>query len=538
MARVMQNSQAMAEMPERNQTHNLFDLSHDHKTTFSMGQLIPFLTVMTYPSDKFMIRGDFMMRFAPLYLPIMHKVNMRVDYFYVPNRITWPGQGVNTWEGFITTFDQATVPPYVTLVTFGIVGGLHTYMGFPTKITATGGDITFYPINAIQFGAYLKIYDEFFRNPQVQAQRWFALTTGDNSAAMATALNGLLPLRRNWPRDYYTSATPTPQEGEAVQIPLINFDNIIDNGFDPPHNMPTDWFFQPGLGSGGTPAGGSLNLEPTTTAGIYYTSEDAAGNPVGLNIQETAATIAQLRFNIILQEYAERQLRAGDRYDDNTYTFFGIHPDAGTIHRPIWLGGKSGTVVISEVLSTAETATLKVGNYAGQALSLESTNDTIRYTCSEWGFIIGLITVYPKASYFQGIDRMWGMGSRSDYTWEQFSGVGDQAIKNKEVNFSYLVADADWNEEEFGYTGRFNHDRYKNDIISGQMRTTFISFHLGRLFDTVTPSNTQLDDEFLQCAPDVLRVFQVAEGEDEIYAHIYNDVKVLRRLPKFGMPQV
>ena len=70
---------------------SVFDLSHDWKGTFSMGQLIPFCTIETLPNDTFSIGADCFMRFAPQYFPVLHRVNATIDYFYVPNRILWIG---------------------------------------------------------------------------------------------------------------------------------------------------------------------------------------------------------------------------------------------------------------------------------------------------------------------------------------------------------------------------------------------------------------------------------------------------------------
>lgn len=124
-----------------------------------------------------------------------------------------------------------------------------------------------------------------------------------------------------------------------------------------------------------------------------------------------------------------------------------------------------------------------------------------------------------------------------DYMWEQFALIGDQPIRNKEVWFSWYDADIAWNDEIFGYLPQYTQWRYSNDIVSGQMRTLWESFHLGRKFEAA--GDVVLNSDFITCTPDVGRVFVIDEeaGEHEIYVHAYNKIEILRRLPKFGLPE-
>jgi len=136
------------------------------------------------------------------------------------------------------------------------------------------------------------------------------------------------------------------------------------------------------------------------------------------------------------------------------------------------------------------------------------------------------------------LDNMWRRVTKMDYMWEQFALIGDQPITNKEVWFSWYDADIAWNDEVWGYLPQYAQFKYSNDIVSGQMRTLWESFHLGRKFTAST--DVVLNDEFITCTPDIGRVFVVdAEaGEHECYIHAYNDIEILRRLPKNGLPSL
>lgn len=542
--KVMQRSRSFPNRSEKHVRKNMFNLSHDHKTTFTMGKLIPFLCLETLPGDRFFIRAEVMNRFAPLYLPIMHRVNMELFYSFIPNRVMWPNiqadmsDGGVGWETFIFDVDSGLEHPYHEIVPYDGNDDrfeLPMYLGFPSDLGIVGLPAQ-WQVNAFLMHAYYWTWDQFYRNDQLQDSIIHTLSAGLNPTYPFILSTGLPDLGyycyyRNWNRDIFTSATNTPQVGSDVAIPLVDADFISPMGH--PYGGPYRWLDNL---TGTAVASTVLNAQNSVDAGH---TESGLGEKLYLDIQETAAPIAALRFSLMLQEYQERNLRSGDRYSDRMDAFFDEDPMHGIIQVPQFIGAKYGRVVVSEVMSTTETATLKVGSYAGQAIALESS-DIFEYGCQEHGIILGIISVYPDSSYMQGVAKKWTRTLSFDYAWEQFALIGDQAILNQEVNADIRIAppDADYNTDVFGYNRRYYEYIYENDIVSGLMRTTFISFHLTRLLSVTDPEDTVLDSLFIQCRPDVTRVFQIAEGEDEIYAHIFNDVRVLRRLPKLGIPAV
>ena len=87
---------------------NKFDLSHDVKLSFNMGDLIPVLLNEVVPGDRFQVQSEVMLRFAPMLAPIMHRVNVWTHYFFVPNRLVW-----NEWEDFITGGEDGQAAPRI-----------------------------------------------------------------------------------------------------------------------------------------------------------------------------------------------------------------------------------------------------------------------------------------------------------------------------------------------------------------------------------------------------------------------------------------
>lgn len=576
-------SQFAGRPDEYKRKQNLFDLSHDVKTTFSMGQLIPFLCLETLPSDNFIIDFECFTRFAPLYLPIMHRCDLTINYFYVPNRCLWVGAqngnegslgDAGNWMDYITQ-NRDLVAPYIIIpadaisinpVTGtgpGIAYSLHDYLGFPTdNITGGGSSINSMYVNAFPFAAFWKIYDEYYRNPQVEDAMSYILVAGENDLSDWPSYYpgpgdfGLFVPYKLWNRDYFTACLPTPQVGADVQIPLVNmnFDNSA-TGIDPGEiGGPYRWRNYVTH----TPADNdniAVSLSDTGTAGGTSLT---AGDPIYLDIQETAAPMREFRLAARMLEFLERLMRIGSRYRDFLKGQFGVDPDPGTIDLPVYIGGSKGRVIISEVMATAETTNdtdvlTPLGAYAGQALAMESAKRKIKYFCKEHGIIIGIINIQPRTSYMQGLSRMWTRGVNNgaslqgtiyDYAFEQFAAIGDQAVKFKELRYDYNNAAPNiaHNEATFGYIPRYSEYRWHNDIISAQMRTIWTSFHLGRIFtqdledSLLTPV---LDREFVSCRPRVADVFQIGAAQDhEIYCHIFNNVHVWRQLPKFGIPSL
>jgi len=314
--------------------------------------------------------------------------------------------------------------------------------------------------------------------------------------------------------------------------------NTVDQLTGTEYQFPTEWKY---LTTGASPGSGALIYD--TSDNTTHIESDAV--PIGLDIQTPAASIRDLRFALMLTEYLEKLMRLGDRYRDFIKGMWKVDPFPMLVDRPLYLGGKSGLVTVSEVMSHTETdmssqgPAAVIGSYRGQMLHMNSTGK-VRYHCAEHGFILGLVSVYPKSMYMQGLHRAWKRTTKYDYPLDQFNFIGDDALLNREVMLSYLTADEDWNDEIFGYVPRYSDWRYRNATVSGQMRDSqgyLFSFTMARFFDVNESDELLLNSEFLECKPAKERIFQLTdEWEEEVYAYIWNEAHVQRQLSKFGIP--
>lgn len=504
---------------------NVFDLSHDVKLSCNMGQLVPITCIPTVPGDKFNIGCESMVRFAPMVAPIMHRVDITMHYWFVPKRILWSG-----WEKFITQNIKDGLPlpahPYVRL---GAAAASPTraytklcdYMGIPIPIGSETEDV-----NMLPFAAYYKTWYDNYRDQNQQDQFLpleQLLVDGINDGANA---DELLTLRnRCWEHDYFTSALPTAQQGAEVSIPLgqVTLDpDWANNG-----SVPNIEFMD------GTHPLGTPNV---TTASIpqplIQTSGDptkyAAIDPDGSLIVE-ATTINDLRRATRLQEWLEKAMRAGARYAENILAFFNVRSSDQRLQRPEYITGTKTPVQISEVLNTTGTDNAPQGQMAGHGIGVVGGEKYGDYFCEEHGYILGLMSVMPKTAYQQGIPKHFlKFTDAFEEYWPQFANIGEQEVLNKEV-YAFQGAPG---IETFGYVPRYSEYKFENNRVAGDFRTTLDFWHMGRKF--ATPPN--LNDEFIESDP-THRIFAVTDpDEDKLWIHVYNKIRAIRPMPKYGTP--
>lgn len=529
---------ALPERMEKHERRNWVDKSFNHKTTLTMGTLVPLAVKHVYPGELVKLYLELQAKFAALYLPIMHQCYWTLDWFYVRTGSLFEASANESFEDFMK---QDPVTGTIQWAYFNykradavFTDGILNYMGFNAPPGA--GTLIFQTkVSAIPVAAYNEIWRWHFRNSQIQENLKIPLVPGDNTGIIESNLPDLRVKRRNWPRDYYTSATLSPQQGENVLIP--SFATDPETG----EYLPQRLFKLDGDNFVADTLGGTA-ISGYPAAERYLTR---AGDSTPLVLQ-LSATIRDFRYAAHMTEFLERHMRSGGfpggqpqdmNWNDFVKRNFDWNPNPLMIGQPIWIGGYTGNIIISEVMATAESGDAVVGDYAGKAIARDNT-PVFKYTIPDYGVIIPMLTVYPKASYYSGSDRIWNMETKMDYMWEQFALIGDQPMKNKEVWFSWYDADIAWNDEIFGYTQQYNWERYSNDIVSGQMRTLWESFHLGRKF--AAAGDVILNSDFVTCNPDIGRVFVVdAEaGEHECFIHAYVGIEILRRLPKFGLPEL
>jgi hypothetical protein len=449
---------------------NEFNLSHEHKTSVDMGKLIPVMCEEVLPGDTFIHRATALARVAPLAQPLMHRVELRMHTFYVPNRILWPIRGGDpsggNWEDFITGKDEEFDKP--TVFNTGTPGNILDYMGVPPEAGVE--------VDALPVRAYNMIYNEFYRDQDLQAER----SIGELSVANCA-----------WQKDYFTVARPSPQQGDPQGIPveLGQLGVYAPDGAELPWNAETI--------NASDPAGRIYPSGGTIADQLVARSGSVDGNELFMGIDD-------LRRSIALQRFAEARMRYGSRYVDYL-RYIGVNPSDGRLDRPEYLGGGKEILSFSEVLSTAESQNTNVADMYGHGIGMGRQNGW-RKMFEEHGWVITLLSARPKTVYNYALPRKFQRRTAMDHWQKELEVLPWQEVHQIEVD---ARGDA---ETVFGYVPRYEEYRHGVSHVSNTMRGgTENDWHMAREFE-VPPD---LNGSFIECDP-TDRIYQDANMPDLI----------------------
>lgn len=525
-----------AMVPRSDVPRSAFLTEHTHKSTFDMGYLIPIHVEEVLPGGSYQGDCHIFARLNNLLFPLMDNARVSTFFFFVPSRLTWTnwvkmmGEQTNPADSIAYTLPQNTSP-----AGGWAVGSIYDYLGIPVVGQITAGQAI--SVNALPLRGYYQIYDQWFRDEDLQNS--LAAPVNDGPDVGTYALQ-----RRNKRQDYFTTARPWPLKGGVDQVlPMGGSATVKTNSTALLSGAQNAVLFQKDTGGNPTPnvalsiGGATQALSVSAVAAAAGAEKLYPSNLYADLSTATGATINAMRLAVATQQFLEKDARGGTRYTELLQNHFGVHPEDARLQRPEYIGGGVSEIRTQAIPQTSATGltggSTPVGALTGQAVVAGA--HSFSYHATEHGYILGLVCVDADITYQQGLHRMWTRSTRFDFYWPTFANLGEQAIRNDEI---YCTGTDATDIATFGYQERWAEYRYYPSRISGLFRSTSAGnideWHLAQQF-TGAPT---LNSTFIQSTPPGSRVLAAGAGANgmQILFDSFWRIKRTLPLPTYSVP--
>ena len=524
-----------------------FDKSHQNLLTTKCGTITPILIDELIPGSKVHLKLALSASLPPLASDTFMRCSVKVEAFFVPFRLlagsfeSWftdsekkfapyvasNGTTINTVsrKGYLPCVGSLTPESsagagdndQVAIDAILATGGLFDYLGCKSP---NDQSVTTYMLSAMPPLAYHRVYHDWYRNTLVQTDVFLPPGSSSNmspstypvyagsspylffgfdgtTATYVFSSNKYLQLadgkylyelrQRNFGLDYFTTATPSPQQGSAEVV--------------------------------------------------SFSTSGATGQ----------FSIAALRAANSLQQFKERNNLAGNLFVEQCRARYGVSPSDGVAQRSLYLGSADYEVYTKGVYSNSNEEMGMVNNnpFAGvvgaQYGSARATgNSTLveNFEAKEPGYLLVNATLVPRVTYSSGIHRRFtnyrGPGSLADLANPILQNVGPQPIYMYELNGALVSTNP-----VFGYTDRYASFKTMEDELHGLVRDgqSLQSFALQRGFSG-TPS---INSSFLEIPTDYMDQVTATSATISNYGcwmDCYFDYKVAQPLAKYSLPSL
>lgn len=431
-------------------------LSHNNFYSCDIGAIVPDAIIPVYPGDSFHITPTDLTRMGTPIAPLLSSLYEDRYIFFVPNRLIW-----SHWEQFLGADDVLTgeqheykvpfskshllgssaiihgprpngdnVPEYIhTLADYMRVRGVPIINGGVDSWTLK----TLIPsVNELPLRAYYKIYNDWFRDANIEAPILFSIEDDANTNISYADK----PLQAYKLHDIFTDSLTSPQMGDSVVLSLGETADIIStldlvpgsNGFSK-----IDLFHGGSTGFKGT-LGADYLSSGKAVLGAGNNSVDVSNEEIipGLDTSKlkadlttsTMLSINELRFAIAMQQYKERDaFGGGNRYYTWLLAHFGVRSSDARLQRSELILASSTPLHMQQVASSAQTEEAPVGYTGAFSLTVSNSNSGWHHF-TEHGFLISIKVIRPENIYPQALPDFYNYSTKYDFYDPLFAHLG------------------------------------------------------------------------------------------------------------------
>lgn len=359
--------------------------------------------------------------------------------------------------------------------------------------------------NPFRLLGYQRIYNDFYRNQLWEKPIPYTFNVdwcNDNSKLQLknTEMYQMCQLRyRHWTKDFYTGIYPTASYNEGI-FNLPNYTNSVSS---------------------------------------VKRGDDGVRTSSGLS---NSVSTSDIRAMFALEKMLERTRAAnGLDYSNQIAAHYGFKVPEGRRDVAQFIGGVDNTIVINEVMSTANSSidgTTKTGSVVGQVFGKgigTMSSGRIDFEAKEHGMIFCIYSISPQVDYdarqFDPFNRKF---KREDYFQPEFENLGYQPLIQSDVCFGGSPLDGvKFGNSILGYTPRYSEYKTSRDMLYNQFMTG------GSMNAWTTPRNNYTKGKSRLSVPDLLidpnilyPIFGLRyngkSDTDQFLINSYFDVKAVR----------
>lgn len=508
--------------------HTKLDLSCDHISTASFMQYNVAWSKEMVPGEKISINMETFTRLQPMPVPTFGRARINNRAFFVPFRTIFPA-----WNDFITDVRHT-----LATGTNGMVSNVpllrqrdiyEIYVN-PSQEEWTlaeyveGDELPDFYTSDEQRGYKFNSRGRWFKK-LLESLGYQFVPSSDVVLYSALPLLAVAKVYYDW---YYPSAYATDLIGAQIEA-IFNRDNTVNPILSKDDLelialflnkvcYDSDYFVSawqnPSSPNDNT---SSLNYtigDVTVEGGQSVTNAVEDGTPVIGNTTPSAIQrISQYGLDALksLTDYMKRHQLVGARALDRYLSRFGIQLSAEKLKRSVYIGTQSEDIQFGDVMSTADTDGAQLGNYAGKGIGYGKGN--FDFETDEYGIIMIISTIQPKAGYYQGINRNVMHTTRLDYWTPEFDNLGTQAISKAELfvpdqTFDGITLNGqaakytDIYNGVFGWAPRYAEYKVGRDMVTGDFRNASMnagldSWHTMREIDYTKVQDMVINQKFV-----------------------------------------